>query len=215
MLGSSFSSTSPLCCCPFILQPNLQPNFKLISNPLHVSPRRAAFTVLKEDISARAFACFFFEFGLCVSVWSACREPEPSGLPASFAYLVLTVINIYDCGRNRYEYSFLPSGRGRVEPLRFQISWTGDLSSAFHVVDEALDRPLGAIRTCFITFALLIWYPCLMCTVVAQQRLRDAATDGGKINNNFFWGQRPWDDCVMSSYPSNTDASFSPCGKSS
>lgn len=67
----------------------------------------------------------------------------------------------------------------------------------------------------FITFALLIWCPCLMCTVVAQQRLWDAATDGGKINNNFFWGRRPRDDCVTSSYPLNTDASFSPCGKSS
>lgn len=47
-----------------------------------------------------------FRVCLCVNVcmWSLCRELKPSGLAASFAYLVLTIINIYDRGLNWYEY---------------------------------------------------------------------------------------------------------------
>lgn len=117
---------------------------------------------LKERHQSACVCLFLFEW-LCL--WSFCRELKPSGLDASFAYLVLTVINIYDHGLNWYEYSFLPPGRRRVEWLWFQSAeqkWTQPFAWWTRTLDDCRG-PLGMLgerhmySMWFITFAVVIW----------------------------------------------------------
>lgn len=90
--------------------------------------------VWKKYITLCASACFFCEcVCACMCVWSLCRDLKPSGLAGSFAYVVLTVINIHDQGLNWYEYSFC---------LQAVDGWSGcdsnqqKLTQPFFVVDE-------------------------------------------------------------------------------
>lgn len=121
---------------------------------------------------------------LCRSVWSLCWDLKPSGLTGSFAYLVLTTINIHDQRLSWDEYSFLLEAEAGVERLKF---WSAELSHSFTLDQDVI--AVGLLVFLVMHHMCADDYICLSHTVTifAKVCLRDREADGNRNKLSSSW----------------------------
>lgn len=133
-----------------------------------------------------------------VFVWSLCLDLKPSGLAGSFAYLVLTIINIHDQGLNWYEYSFCLqdvdgwSGCDSNQQNRNEVNLLcGGREHLMILVGPLASLASLASSICMwiTTFALVMWQPYLI-HVILGKCLQDREAVGNRNKLNLSWEKK-------------------------